>query len=110
MHPPAARPTRLIAWRPVGLRWHFKTVGAYPELRLKSATLISSANQVNAGAGTRQRVDGCSGTRKSLVTGGEYVDWLNGPHEMTNYRREDFIRIRDEYRASIKALKQREAA
>ncbi|MBH8545544.1 recombination protein NinG, partial [Klebsiella pneumoniae] len=42
--------------------------------------------------------------------GQEYVDWLNGPHEMTNYRREDFIRIRDEYRAKLKALKQREAA
>jgi hypothetical protein len=26
---------------------------------------------------------------------------------MTNYRREDFIRIRDEYRAKLKALKQR---
>lgn len=39
-----------------------------------------------------------------------YVNWLNGPHEMTNYRREDFIRIRDEYRAKLKALKQREAA
>ncbi|MFT0909947.1 YlcG family protein, partial [Klebsiella pneumoniae] len=32
--------------------------------------------------------------------GQEYVDWLNGPHEMTNYRREDFIRIRDEYRST----------
>lgn len=42
--------------------------------------------------------------------GQEYVDWLNGPHEMTNYRREDFIRIRDEYRDKLKALKQREAA
>ncbi|MDX4253393.1 recombination protein NinG, partial [Klebsiella pneumoniae] len=42
--------------------------------------------------------------------GQEYVDWLNGPHEMTNYRREDFIRIRDECRAKLKALKQREAA
>ena len=39
-----------------------------------------------------------------------YVNWLNGPHEMTNYRREDFIRIRDEYRDKLKALKQREAA
>lgn len=29
---------------------------------------------------------------------------------MTNYRREDFIRIRDEYRAKLKALKKREAA
>jgi hypothetical protein len=29
---------------------------------------------------------------------------------MTNYRREDFIRIRDEYRAKLKALKQQEAA
>ncbi|WP_180259402.1 recombination protein NinG, partial [Enterobacter hormaechei] len=38
------------------------------------------------------------------------VDWLNGPHEMTNYRREDFIRIRDEYRAKLKSLKQRESA
>ena len=29
---------------------------------------------------------------------------------MTNYRREDFILIRDDYRAKLKALKQQEAA
>jgi hypothetical protein len=39
-----------------------------------------------------------------------YVDWLNGPHPMTNYRREDYIRIRDEYRAKLRDLKKQEAA
>ncbi|MFO5843722.1 NinG family protein, partial [Klebsiella pneumoniae] len=31
-------------------------------------------------------------------------------HKMHNYSEENLIRIRDEYRAKLKALKQREAA
>lgn len=93
---------------------HFKTVGANPELRFEERNAHKQCKSCNAGAGkytakeatvAQQYEDGL-GARY----GQEYADWLNGPHEMTNYRREDFIRIRDKYRVKLKALKQHEAA
>ncbi|MFW3934749.1 recombination protein NinG [Klebsiella pneumoniae] len=93
---------------------HFKTVGAYPELRFEERNAHKQCKSCNAGAGkyTAKESTVAQQYEAGLVAryGQEYVDWLNGPHEMTNYRREDFIRIRDEYRAKLKALKQREAA
>ncbi|EMK2609095.1 TPA: NinG family protein, partial [Klebsiella pneumoniae] len=93
---------------------HFKTVGAYPELRFEERNAHKQCKSCNAGAGkyTAKELTVAQQYEAGLVAryGQEYVDWLNGPHEMTNYRREDFIRIRDEYRAKLKALKQREAA
>ena len=93
---------------------HFKTVGAYPELRFEERNAHKQCKSCNAGAGkyTAKESTVAQHYEAGLVAryGQEYVDWLNGPHEMTNYRREDFIRIRDEYRAKLKALKQREAA
>ncbi|WP_301693374.1 recombination protein NinG [Klebsiella pneumoniae] len=93
---------------------HFKTVGAYPQLRFEERNAHKQCKSCNAGAGkyTAKESTVAQQYEAGLVAryGQEYVDWLNGPHEMTNYRREDFIRIRDEYRAKLKALKQREAA
>lgn len=93
---------------------HFKTVGANPELRFEERNAHKQCKSCNAGAGkyTTKEATVAQQYEAGLVAryGQEYVDWLNGPHEMTNYRREDFIRIRDEYRAKLKALKQREAA
>lgn len=93
---------------------HFKTVGAYPELRFEEHNAHKQCKSCNAGSGkyTAKEATVAQQYEAGLVAryGQEYVDWLNGPHEMTNYRREDFIRIRDEYRAKLKALKQREAA
>lgn len=93
---------------------HFKTVGANPELRFEERNAHKQCKSCNAGAGkyTAKEATVAQRYEAGLVAryGQEYVDWLNGPHEMTNYRREDFIRIRDEYRAKLKALKQREAA
>lgn len=93
---------------------HFKTVGANPELRFEERNAHKQCKSCNAGAGkyTAKEATVAQQYEDGLVAryGQEYADWLNGPHEMTNYRREDFIRIRDKYRAKLKALKQHEAA
>ena len=93
---------------------HFKTVGANPELRFEERNAHKQCKSCNAGAGkyTAKEATVAQQYEAGLVAryGQEYVDCLNGPHKLTNYRREDFIRIRDEYRAKLKSLKQQEAA
>ncbi len=94
---------------------HFKTVGGFPELRFEERNAYRQCKSCNAGSAKH-------GAKAATVAqqyeanlaeryGQELVDWLNGPHEMTHYRRDDFIRIRDKYRAKYRELtKQREAA
>lgn len=93
---------------------HFKTVGAHPELRFEEFNAHKQCKSCNAGAGkfTAKEATVTQQYESGLIAryGQEYVDWLNGPHEMTNYRREDYIRIRDEYRAKLRAMKQEDAA
>lgn len=94
---------------------HFKTVGGFPELRFVECNAFRQCKSCNAGsakygakAASVERM-----YRESLAEkfGPELVEWLDGPHEMTNYRRDDFIRIRDEYRKKTRDLiKQQEAA
>lgn len=93
---------------------HFKTVGGFPELRFVECNAYRQCKPCNAGSA---KYGGKAATvekmyRKSLAEkfGQELVDWLDGPHEMTNYRRDDYIRIRDEYRAKTKALKKLQEA
>lgn len=94
---------------------HFKTVGGFPELRFVECNAYRQCKSCNAGA-AKYGAKAASVERmyqESLVRryGQELVDWLDGPHEMTNYRRDDFIRIRDEYRQKTKELlKQQEQA
>lgn len=93
---------------------HFKTVGAHPELRFEERNAHRQCKSCNAGAGkyTAKEATVNQKYEAGLVVryGQKYVDWLNGPHEMTHYRREDYIRIRDAYRNKLKELKQQEAA
>ncbi|MCI1672333.1 recombination protein NinG [Citrobacter braakii] len=93
---------------------HFKTVGAHPELRFEEWNAHKQCKSCNAGSGqySGKEATVAQHYEAGLIAryGQDYVDWLNGPHEMTNYRREDYIRIRDEYRAKLKAMKQEEAA
>lgn len=94
---------------------HFKTVGGFPELRFVELNAYRQCKSCNAGSakhGAKAKTVG-EKYEANLIEkiGQEAVDWLNGPHEMTRYRREDYIRIRDEYRAKTRALKkQLEAA
>lgn len=91
---------------------HFKTVGGFPELRFIECNAFRQCKSCNAGsakygakAASVERM-----YRASLVEkfGQELVDWLDGPHEITRYRREDFIRIRDEYRKKTIELRKRQ--
>lgn len=88
---------------------HFKTVGGFPELRFVELNAYRQCKSCNGGSAKY-------GAKAKTVTeqyearlieriGQEAVDWLNGPHEMTRYRREDYIAIRDTYRAKTRALK-----
>ena len=45
--------------------------------------------------------------RKNLIDkiGLDKVEWLEGPHEQTNYTADDLWKIRDEYKAKLKELK-----
>jgi hypothetical protein len=110
----AARPTRLICMAASGTAATSKRLALTTQLRFEERNAHKQCKSCNAGAGkyTAKESTVAQQYEAGLVAryGQEYVDWLNGPHEMTNYRREDFIRIRDEYRAKLKALKQREAA
>lgn len=90
---------------------HFKTVGGNPELRFEEKNAYRQCKSCNAGSA---KYGGKAATvakqyEANLIerVGQETVDWLNGPHEMTNYRRDDFIRIRDEYRAKARELKKK---
>lgn len=90
---------------------HFKTVGGFPELRFVECNAFRQCKSCNAGsakygakAATVEKMYRASLAEKF---GQELVDWLDGPHEMTNYRRDDFIRIRDEYRAKARELKKK---
>lgn len=94
---------------------HFKTVGGFPELRfveLNAHRQCKSCNGGSAKYGAKAKTVAEQYEARLIERIGQAaVDWLNGPHEMTRYRREDYIRIRDEYRAKTRALKkQLEAA
>lgn len=93
---------------------HFKTVGGFPELRFVECNAYRQCKSCNAGSA---KYGGKAATvekmyRESLAEkfGQELVDWLDGPHEMNHYRRDDYIRIRDEYRAKTRALKKLQEA
>jgi hypothetical protein len=94
---------------------HFKTVGAHPELRFEELNAHRQCKSCNAGS-SKYAAKGATVAQQyesNLIMriGQEAVDWLNGPHETKNYRRDDFISIRDEYRKKARALlKTQEAA
>lgn len=86
---------------------HFRTTGANPELRFNEDNCHRQCAPCN---------NHLSGNlieyRPALIAkiGQARFDALMGPHEMPKWKREDYIRIRDEYRAKLKAMKQEEAA
>lgn len=86
---------------------HFRTTGANPELR------FSEDNCHRQCAPCNNHLSGnLISYRPALIAkiGQARFDALMGPHELPKWRREDYIRIRDEYRAKLKAMKQEEAA
>ncbi|MCU5775101.1 recombination protein NinG [Erwiniaceae bacterium BAC15a-03b] len=94
---------------------HFKTVGGFPELRFEERNAYRQCKSCNGGSAKHgaKAATVAHYYESNLVRlfGQDLVDWLNGPHEMTRYRREDYIRIRDEYRRKCRELiKKQEAA
>lgn len=88
---------------------HFLSVGSHPELRFEERNAYKQCKSCNGGAGRfahkNATVSKQYEARLIEKFGQDLVDWLNGPHEMTMYRRDDYIRIRDKYRAKVKELK-----
>ncbi|MGJ7468012.1 recombination protein NinG [Kosakonia cowanii] len=86
---------------------HFRTTGANPELRFNEDNCHRQCAPCN---------NHLSGNlieyRPALIAkiGQARFDALMGPHEMPKWKREDYIRIRDMYRAKLKAMKQEDAA
>lgn len=72
---------------------HYLTTAAHPELRFDARNINRQCSQCN---------DHLSGNvieqRKGILAryGQARIDWLEGPHEMTNYSRDDLIRMRQD--------------
>lgn len=86
---------------------HFRTTGANPELR------FSEDNCHRQCAPCNNHLSGnLTAYLPALIAriGQARFDALMGPHALPKWTRDDYIRIRDEYRKKLKELKQQEAA
>ena len=86
---------------------HFRTTGSNPELRFNEDNCHRQCAPCN-----NHLSGNLIAYRPALIAkiGQARFDSLMGPHEMPKWKREDYIRIRDEYRAKLKAMKQEDAA
>lgn len=86
---------------------HFRTTGANPELRFNEDNCHKQCAPCN-----NHLSGNLAAYRPALIAriGQARFDALMGPHELPKWDREDYMRIRDTYRAKLKALKQQEAA
>lgn len=86
---------------------HFRTTGANPELRFNEDNCHRQCAPCN-----NHLSGNLIAYRPGLIVkiGQARFDALMGPNELPKWKREDYIRIRDEYRAKLKSMKQQEAA
>lgn len=86
---------------------HFRTTGANPELRFNEDNCHRQCAPCN-----NHLSGNLTAYRPALIAkiGQAGFDVLMGPHELPKWKRDDYIRIRDEYRAKLKELKKQEAA
>ncbi|MBS0918242.1 recombination protein NinG [Providencia rettgeri] len=91
---------------------HFLSVGSHPELRFDERNAYKQCKSCNAGAGKYSQKNATVSQKyeQRLIErfGQCLIDWLRGPHELPHWKREDYIRIRDEYRAKVKEIKKNE--
>ncbi len=82
---------------------HYRTVGANPELRFNEDNCHKQCSPCN-----NHLSGNIENYTPAMITkiGGANYQRLMGPHEAKRYRRENYERIRDEYKAKRKALKQ----
>ncbi|WP_458047343.1 recombination protein NinG [Phytobacter sp. AG2a] len=86
---------------------HFRTTGANPELRFNEDNCHKQCSVCNNHLSGNLIAYGHALIAK---IGQARFDVLMGPHALPKWTRDDYIRIRDEYRSKLKALKQQEAA
>lgn len=86
---------------------HFRTTGASPELRFDEDNCHKQCSACN-----NHLSGNLTAYRPALIAkiGQTRFDALMGPHALPKWTREDYIRIRDEYRAKLRDLKKQEAA
>lgn len=86
---------------------HFRTTGANPELRFNEDNCHRQCAPCN-----NHLSGNLINYRPALILkiGQVRFEALMGQHELPKWGRDDYIRIRDEYRAKLKALKQQESA
>ncbi|WP_039032001.1 recombination protein NinG [Leclercia adecarboxylata] len=86
---------------------HFRTTGANPELRFNEDNCHRQCAPCN-----NHLSGNLIAYRPALIAkiGQARFDSLMGPHELPKWKRDDYIRIRDEYRAKLKELKRQEIA
>lgn len=86
---------------------HFRTTGANPELRFSEDNCHKQCSACN-----NHLSGNLINYRPALIhkIGQARFDALMGPHELPKWKRDDYIRIRDEYREKLKELKKQVAA
>ncbi|MEM0651864.1 recombination protein NinG [Klebsiella huaxiensis] len=86
---------------------HFRTTGANPELRFDEDNCHKQCSVCN-----NHLSGNLTAYRPALIAkiGQARFDVLIGPHVLPKWSREDYIRIRDEYRAKLRDLKKQEVA
>lgn len=86
---------------------HFRTTGASPELRFDEDNCHKQCSACN-----NHLSGNLTAYRPALIAkiGQARFDALMGPHALPKWNRDDYIRIRDEYRTKLRDLKKQEAA
>ncbi|MEH4799087.1 recombination protein NinG [Atlantibacter hermannii] len=86
---------------------HYRTTGANPELRFDEDNCHKQCSVCN-----NHLSGNLTAYRPELIAkiGQTRFDALMGPHKLPKWKRDDYIRIRDEYRAKLKELKQQVVA
>lgn len=86
---------------------HYRTTGANPELRFDEDNCHRQCAPCN-----NHLSGNLAAYRPALITkiGQARFVALMGSHEIPKWKREDYVRIREIYRAKLKALKQQEVA
>lgn len=100
-----------ILYSGIGGKWdcgHYKTRGAYPELRFEPLNAHKQCKKCNGGSGKYSRKGRSvkEGYDIGLLAkiGQEAFDWVNGPHELKRYTIDDLRLIQAEYKAKTKEI------
>lgn len=98
----------------VGGKWdagHYKTRGAYPELRFEEYNCHKQCKKCNGGAGRFSKKDRSVSERyrANLIKkiGLKRVEWLEGPHEPKKYSIDEIKAIKQCYKDKCKIINQR---